>query len=61
MAFYYGIHNVAQHFNVAFGGKADMAFCTAKCPLMALSGQADLLIARPMARPSGHWLDLRAH
>ena len=40
MAFYYGIHNVAQYLMSAFGGKADMAYCTAKCPLMTQSGQS---------------------
>ena len=29
MAFYYGIHNVAQYLMSAFGGKADIPFCTA--------------------------------
>ena len=29
MAFYYGIHNVAQYLMSAFGAKADMPSCTA--------------------------------
>ena len=37
MAFYYGIHNVAQYLMSAFGGKAEW-LPIAKCPLMTQSG-----------------------
>ena len=33
MAFYYGIHNVAQYLMSAFGGKADMTYCIANVRL----------------------------
>ena len=37
MAFYYGIHNVAQHLMSAFGGKAGIT-PAAQCPLITQSG-----------------------
>ena len=33
----------------AFGGKADMAYCTAKCPLMTQSGHSYRANERPLS------------